>query len=88
MPTSDDRASRAARPANIQPPAVDVTLAIARALADGKLLIAFTPAQLQVALEALGEVAGRLVDDPAAPSDAYVPFAALQSYLARFQQEV
>ena len=80
--------TREPAPAHIQPPTVDATLALVRALADGKLLIAFTPAQLQVALEAVGSHAGRLADDTAAPSDAYVPFAALQSYLARFQQEV
>jgi hypothetical protein len=52
------------------------------------IFVPLTPAQLEVALDALGSHAGRLADSTDAPSDAYVPFASLQSYLARFQQEV
>lgn len=76
-----------ARRPNLRPPTTDDTLAVARLLDNGNVLVALTPGQLDLAVEALGTHAGRLADEPLAPSDAYVPFAALQSYLARFQQE-
>jgi hypothetical protein len=48
--------------------------------------IPFTPAQLQLAIEALGSHAGRLVDEAGDPA-AYVPFAELQSHLHRYTRE-
>jgi hypothetical protein len=75
-----------AEPANVQPPTVADTLAIAKAVDEGKVLVPLTRDQLEVAIEALGSHAGRLVDEARDP-DAYLPFAALQSHLHGYRRE-